>query len=180
MGHRLPGPSSLLPTPPTAFRGAPSDGNDSDGDNTSHRRSLLGRPLKWVRGGGRAESATSASGSSSGTSARPLRGNAASVPRLAEPPHVPPTLLALPAPSFAWALAQPDAPSPAPTEGAGAPEDLLDPRLALGCGEAGMASSAAIGLRDDVDYSRPIGAVSGYVAPTRRCDAKILCFFDSS
>ena len=39
------------------------------------------------------------------------------------------------------------------------PEGLLDPRLVLRLGGA-SGSSAAISLRDDQDYSRPIGGVS--------------------
>lgn len=56
----------------------------------------------------------------------------------------------------------PDVPSPAPTEAssAGAPEGLLDPHR-LGAHAAGMRSSGAISFRDEVDYSRPIGGVSG-------------------
>lgn len=60
-------------------------------------------------------------------------------------------------------LARPDMPSPALTEQSStrAPEGLLDPSLGAQWGDAGMASTAAISLRDDVDYSRPIGAVPG-------------------
>ncbi|KAI0075814.1 hypothetical protein K474DRAFT_1563868, partial [Panus rudis PR-1116 ss-1] len=55
----------------------------------------------------------------------------------------------------------PDMPSPVWTEHSSqhAPEGLLDPKLGMRLGMAGMESSAAISLRDDVDYSRPIGAL---------------------
>ncbi|CCM05989.1 uncharacterized protein FIBRA_08230 [Fibroporia radiculosa] len=54
----------------------------------------------------------------------------------------------------------PDMPSPAPTEVSShnAPEGLLDPRLGQ-LGVVGMQSQGALSFRDDVDYSRPIGAL---------------------
>ncbi|CAL1709358.1 unnamed protein product [Somion occarium] len=55
----------------------------------------------------------------------------------------------------------PDLPSPALTERSSqnAPEGLLDPRLGLHLGTGGVESTAAISLRDDQDYSRPIGGL---------------------
>ncbi|TCD62657.1 hypothetical protein EIP91_006579 [Steccherinum ochraceum] len=56
----------------------------------------------------------------------------------------------------------PALPSPALTERSahGAPEGLLDPRLGFKVGvPTGMASSAALSFRDDMDYSRPIGGL---------------------
>ena len=55
----------------------------------------------------------------------------------------------------------PTMPSPAWTDQSSQnlPEGLLDPRLVLRLGSA-SGSSAAISLRDDQDYSRPIGGVS--------------------
>lgn len=63
---------------------------------------------------------------------------------------------------LAGLVGAPDVPSPAPTEAssAGAPEGLLDPHR-LGAHAAGMWSDGAISFRDEVDYSRPIGGVSG-------------------
>lgn len=59
-------------------------------------------------------------------------------------------------------LAAPDMPSPALTEHSShlAPEGLLDPNLGIRLPGA-MHSTAAISFRDEVDYSRPIGGVSG-------------------
>lgn len=59
-------------------------------------------------------------------------------------------------------LANQGMPSPALTERSShhAPEGLLDPGLGTQLGTQGMSSTAAISLRDDIDYSRPIGGVS--------------------
>lgn len=58
-------------------------------------------------------------------------------------------------------LANGGMPSPALTERSShhAPEGLLDPTLGTQLGSQGMGSSAAISLRDDIDYSRPIGGL---------------------
>ncbi|EKM56838.1 uncharacterized protein PHACADRAFT_92990 [Phanerochaete carnosa HHB-10118-sp] len=62
-------------------------------------------------------------------------------------------------------LANAGMPSPALTERSGhhAPDGLLDPTLGIHLDGQGMRSSAAISLRDDIDYSRPIGGVSKIV-----------------
>ncbi|PSR87364.1 hypothetical protein PHLCEN_2v5181 [Hermanssonia centrifuga] len=58
-------------------------------------------------------------------------------------------------------------PSPALTEHSGhqAPEGLLDPTLGMRLGAIGMASTAAISFRDDMDYSRPIGGLDSDILP---------------
>ena len=67
--------------------------------------------------------------------------------------------MAAPLPGFSFAA--PDLPSPALTDVSShnAPEGLLHPRLGVLRADA-MQSNGAISFRDDMDYSRPIGAVS--------------------
>ena len=207
---------SLLPTqsgiPPTSYRLAD---DSSDNEKPKNKRGILGRPLKWVRGGRPAGLVSESSLPVPPTSpvmSRKRAGSASSQVLLSSPrqssygspkpwntnsaaPDLPPlpiitrqpastaslttffrqgapTLGSLPASPFlnqeripehsvlstlpAWSGPAP-LPSPALTEHSSTnlPDGLLDARL----GDLGMRSTAAISLRDDIDYSRPIGGV---------------------